>query len=231
MGGIAFSEAQQEAIRDYVDEIRKKQPEFEKFFTEDTAEPFIIKNLENVQGDERDTIIFSVGNGEDGNGKLRYNFGPLNKPGGERRLNVAITRAKYEVKIVSSILHTDLDDEKLNKLGPKLLKSYFYYASTRGKINPNSSTYSDVGFDSPLEEDVYDALTARGLILHKQVGCSSYRIDLAVVDPNHLGRYLLGIECDGATYHSYKTARDRGRLRQQVLESLGWKIHRIWSQD
>lgn len=231
LGVIAFSEAQQEAIRDYVDEIRKKRPEFEKFFTEDTAEPFFIKNLENVQGDERDTIIFSVGYGKDGNGKLHYNFGPLNKPGGERRLNVAITRAKYEVKIVSSILHTDLDDEKLNKLGPQLLKSYLYYASTRGKFNPNSSTNSDVGFDSPLEEDVYDALTARGLILHKQVGCSSYRIDLAVVDPNHPGRYLLGIECDGATYHSSKTARDRDRLRQQVLESLGWKIHRIWSQD
>lgn len=231
LGVIAFSEAQQEAIRDYVDELRKKQPEFEKFFSEDTAEPFFIKNLENVQGDERDTIIFSVGYGKDGNGNLHYNFGPLNKPGGERRLNVAITRAKYEVKIVSSILHTDLDDEKLNKRGPQLLKNYLYYASNRGKFNPNSGTTSDAGFDSPLEEDVYDALTARGLILHKQVGCSSYRIDLAVVDPNHPGRYMLGIECDGATYHSSKTARDRDRLRQQVLESLGWKIHRIWSQD
>lgn len=231
LGVIAFSEAQQEAIRDYVDELRKKHPEYEKCFSEDTAEPFFIKNLENVQGDERDTIIFSVGYGKDGNGNLHYNFGPLNKPGGERRLNVAITRAKYEVKIVSSILHTDLDDEKLNKRGPQLLKSYLYYASTRGKFNPNSGTTSDAGFDSPLEEDVYDTLTARGLILHKQVGCSSYRIDLAVVDPNHPGRYLLGIECDGATYHSSKTARDRDRLRQQVLESLGWKIHRIWSQD
>lgn len=231
LGVIAFSEAQQEAIRAQVDRLRKSNPGFEKFFAEDVQDEFFIKNLENVQGDERDTIIFSVGYGKDQTGNIYYNFGPLNKPGGERRLNVAITRAKYQVILVSSITHSDLDDSKLKKKGPQLLKSYLYYANTGGQFSPNLGILNDGEFDSPLEEDVYNMLASRGLILNKQIGCSSYRIDLAVVDPDHPGEYLLGIECDGASYHSSKTARDRDRLRQEVLESLGWKIHRIWSQD
>ncbi|SEB45486.1 DUF4011 domain-containing protein [Paenibacillus sp. GP183] len=231
LGVIAFSEAQQQAIYDQVQALRKASPQFEEFFGEDKSEPFFVKNLENVQGDERDTIFFSVGYGKDSTGVLHYNFGPLNKPGGERRLNVAVTRAKYEIKLVSSILHSDLDDSKLNKRGPQLLKSYLYYAKTGGEFTANTGIQNNGEFDSPLEQDVYEALTSRGVILRKQVGCSSYRIDLAVVDPNNPGSYLLGIECDGAAYHSSKTARDRDRLRQEVLESLGWKIHRIWSQD
>jgi len=231
LGVIAFSEAQQEAIRDQVDYVRSHNPEFEKYFAEDSQDSFFIKNLENVQGDERDTIIFSVGYGKDQHGSLYYNFGPLNKPGGERRLNVAVTRAKYEVKLVSSILHTDLDDSKMNKRGPQLLKSYLYYAKTGGEMAVTTGSMNNGEFDSPFEKDVFEALTARGLVLRKQVGCSSYRIDLSVVHPDKPGSYLLGIECDGATYHSTKTARDRDRLRQEILESLGWKIHRIWSQD
>lgn len=231
LGVIAFSSRQEEAIRDQLELLRRKQPDMEKFFKENTDEPFFIKNLENVQGDERDTILFSVGYGKDEYGKLHYHFGPLNRAGGERRLNVAATRAKYEVKLVSSIRYNDLDDTKLNQRGPQLLKAYLYYAEHKGRFSPNNGIVNNGEFDSPLEEDVYRTLTAKGLMLHKQVGCSSYRIDLAVVDPSQPGRYLLGIECDGASYHSSRTARDRDRLRQQVLESMGWKIHRIWSQD
>lgn len=233
LGVIAFSEAQQQAILDQIYALRKQNVDrhVEAFFDDSKSDYFFVKNLENVQGDERDTIFFSVGYGKDANGVIYYNFGPLNKPGGERRLNVAVTRAKYEIKLVSSILHSDLDDAKLNKRGPQLLKSYLYYASTGGKLSSNTGIQNGGEFDSPLEEDIYEALTAQGLILNKQVGCSSYRIDLAVVDPNNSGNYIMGIECDGASYHSSKTARDRDRLRQEILESLGWKIHRIWSQD
>ncbi|OMD41126.1 DUF4011 domain-containing protein [Paenibacillus odorifer] len=233
LGVIAFSEAQQQAILDQIHALRKqyKDSQFESFFDDSKSDYFFVKNLENVQGDERDTIFFSVGYGKDSNGNIHYNFGPLNKPGGERRLNVAVTRAKHEIKLVSSILHSDLDDAKLNKRGPQLLKAYLFYAHTGGKFSSNLGIQHDGEFDSPLEEDVYGALTARGLMLRKQVGCSSYRIDLAVVDPEKPGNYILGIECDGAAYHSSKTARDRDRLRQEILESLGWRIHRIWSQD
>ncbi|MBS4173521.1 AAA domain-containing protein [Bacillus sp. FJAT-49736] len=230
LGIIAFSEAQQEAIRDKIDELREKYPECESFFNEDLFESFFVKNLENVQGDERDTIILSVGYGKDENGVLYYNFGPLNKDGGERRLNVAITRARKELKVVSSILDTDMDDSKLNKRGPRLLKSYLAFAKSRGEFFLNT-TVDDADFDSPFEEDVYNMLQRKGLELMKQVGCSGYRIDLAVVDPKNPGKYIMGIECDGAAYHSSKTARDRDRLRQSVLESLGWNIQRIWSQD
>ncbi|OIK10515.1 DUF4011 domain-containing protein [Bacillus sp. MUM 13] len=231
LGVIAFSEAQQEAIRDMLDEIRLKNPAYEELFNEDSLESFFIKNLENVQGDERDTIILSVGYGKDSSGILYYNFGPLNKDGGERRLNVAITRAKHEIIVVSSIRHTDLDDSKLNKKGPKLLKNYLYFAQTKGEFTNNNGIMNNGEVDSPFEQDVYDMLVKAGLEVRKQIGCSGYRIDLAVVDPLQPGKYLLGIECDGATYHSSKTARDRDRLRQSILESLGWNIHRIWSQD
>jgi len=233
LGVIAFSEAQQQAILDQIHALRKqyKDSRIESFFDDSKSDYFFVKNLENVQGDERDTIFFSVGYGKDLNGNIHYNFGPLNKPGGERRLNVAVTRAKHEIKLVSSILHSDLDDAKLNKKGPQLLKAYLYYAHTGGEFSSNTGIQNDGEFDSPLEEDVYEALTARGLMLRKQVGCSSYRIDLAVIDPEKPGNYILGIECDGAAYHSSKTARDRDRLRQEILETLGWKIHRIWSQD
>ncbi|MGG0240768.1 DUF4011 domain-containing protein [Bacillus rhizoplanae] len=231
LGIIAFSEAQQEVIKDKIDEMREKHPEIEQFFNEDCYEAFFVKNLENVQGDERDTIILSVGYGKDENGVLYYNFGPLNKDGGERRLNVAVTRARKEIKVVSSILDTDMDDTKLKKRGPQLLKSYITFAKSGGKFTYNNIVNENADFDSPFEKDVYDMLRKKGIELHKQVGCSGYRIDLAVVHPANPGQYIMGIECDGATYHSSKTARDRDRLRQSVLESLGWKIRRIWSQD
>lgn len=158
------------------------------------------------------------------------NFGPLNKGGGERRLNVAITRARYRVKLIGSIYPTDIDLTRSQSEGIKRLRNYMKFAingpdaiDAEVLITPNAEC------ESPFEESVYEALVKKGLTVTKQVGCAGYRVDLGVVDPNCHGRYILGIECDGATYHSSKTARDRDRLRQMVLEDLGWHIHRIWS--
>ncbi len=234
LGVIAFSKAQQMAVLDEIERLCMEKPEYEQYFDENAKEPFFVKNLENVQGDERDVIFFSVGYGKDGAGKLTLNFGPLTQSGGHRRLNVAATRARYHIKLVASILPNDLDVSRTIKEGAKLLKSYLEFAYRKGDpkvLMEETSVDPNADFDSPFEEEVWKALTDKGLILDKQVGCSGYRIDLAVKDPDKLGRNLLGIECDGAMYHSAKTARDRDRIRQCVLEGLNWRIHRIWSRD
>src|SRR5262249_15144243 len=152
--------------------------------------------------------------------------------GGQRRLNVAVTRARQRMVVVSSTRAHDIDLSRTNALGVKLLRDYLDYAergpeALRGAIT--SAAEREV--DSPFEREVFEELTRAGLTVHPQVGCSGFRIDLAVVDPRAPGRYLLGVECDGATYHSSATARDRDRLRQEVLEGLGWRICRIWSTD
>jgi len=234
LGVVAFSEAQQMAILEEIERLRLQKPEYEPLFDESRHEPFFVKNLENVQGDERDVMLFSVGYGKDGLGKMSMNFGPLNSEGGQRRLNVAITRARYHVKLIASIQPTDIDLSRTESRGVKLLRSYTEFAQRKGDriaLLSQVDTNPDVDFGSPFEEEVWKALVEHGLTVHKQVGCAGYRIDLAIVDPKNPGRYLLGIECDGATYHSAKTARDRDRLRQQVLENLGWRIHRVWSRD
>jgi len=232
LGVIAFGEVQQQAIDTEIRSMRMRNQQYEQFFKEETNEPFFIKNLENVQGDERDTIIFSIGYAKDAAGVFHMNFGPLSKSGGERRLNVAITRAKYNVKLVGSIMPTDIDVERISSDGPKLLRDYINFAINgveslvRTIIEPSIDQY-----DSPFEEAVCDFLNRKGYKYATQVGCSGYRIDIAVKHPTLSGIYVLGIECDGATYHSARTARERDRLRQDVLESIGWKIHRIWSTD
>lgn len=232
LGVIAFGEVQQQAIDTIIRKKRMENQNFEMFFKEDLQEPFFVKNLENVQGDERDTIIFSVGYAKDANGVFRMNFGPLSRNGGERRLNVAITRAKYNVKLVGSILPTDIKIDSISTEGPKLLRGYIDFAMNGIKSLQNDITESDiVEHDSPFEESVYNFLSRKGYSLATQVGCSGYRIDMAVKHPTLNGVYVLGIECDGATYHSARTARERDRLRQDVLEQMGWKIYRIWSTD
>lgn len=232
LGVIAFGEVQQQAIESVIRERRLQDQEYESFFTEDKEEAFFIKNLENVQGDERDTIIFSIGYAKDAAGVFRMNFGPLSKSGGERRLNVAITRAKYNVKLVGSIMPTDIDVNKINSEGPKLLRAYIDFAINGPAVLERDMTENDiVEHDSPFEEAVYNFLDRKGYKLGTQVGCSGYRIDIAVKHPTISGIYVLGIECDGAAYHSARTARERDRLRQDVLENMGWKIYRIWSTD
>lgn len=231
LGVIAFSQSQMEAIESKLEALLKITPELESLIYNDSAEePFFIKNLENVQGDERDVIFLSVGYAKDKNGVLYHNFGPLNRAGGERRLNVAITRAKEKLVVISSMKDSEINLSKTQSTGVKLLKNYLEYART-GEIPESLYVSSNLQFDSPLEKDIYESIVSLGYDVKTQVGTSGYKIDLGVVHPNYPGRFLVGIECDGASYHSSKTARDRDRLRQQVLEGLGWNIYRIWSQD
>lgn len=232
LGVVTFSEAQQQAVDAAIRQIRLQNGMFERYFNEDRDEPFFIKNLENVQGDERDTIIFSIGYAKDNNGIMYMNFGPLSKDGGYRRLNVAITRAKYNIKLVGSIMPTDIDIEKTSSEGVRLLRSYMAFAQQGIVALQKELSYVDsLEFDSPFEEAVYAFLSDKGYEVITQVGCSGFRIDMAIKHPKHSGQFAIGIECDGATYHSSRTARERDRLRQAVLEDMGWTIYRIWSTD
>lgn len=233
LGVVALSQVQEDAIAEALEARLRKERDLLPFFTSEGEEPFFIKNLETVQGDERDVIILSIGYGPDHAGKMTMNFGPLNREGGARRLNVAITRARRQLFLVASFLPDRIDPSRTTHRGAKLLRWYLEYAQLGGDIQmlEGNETVEMPSFDSPFEKAVYDFLCERGWTVHTQVGCAGYRIDLALVDPEHPERYLLGIECDGVTYHSSKTARDRDRLRQEVLEKLGWTIHRIWSRD
>lgn len=231
LGVVAFSIAQQDLIDKLLSKRRQSTPEKEYFFKNDRNEPFFIKNLETVQGDERDTIIFSVAYGVDSQGRLYHNFGPLNRVGGERRLNVAITRAKYNVQLVSSMHYTDIDLKRTSAEGAKLLREYLDYAENGNIALDRKIIISPFDqFDSDFEMEVCDYLRAKGFSVDTQVGCSGFRIDLGLKKPDS-SDYVLAIECDGATYHSSKNARDRDRLRQEILERMGWKFYRIWSTD
>src|SRR5262249_43088395 len=164
-------------------------------------------------------------------GRLTMTFGPLNRNGGERRLNVAVTRAREKVVLVSSITAADIDVGATQAAGVLHLYHYLDYAA-RGEEALQLTGSQGLGEgDSPFEDDVASEIRALGYTVVPQVGCSGFRIDLGIVDPAEPGRFLLGVECDGATYHSAATARDRDRLRQQILAQLGWRIHRIWSPD
>lgn len=229
LGVIALSVVQADVVMEEVERLLLSRPDLETYIRSETEEPFFVKPLENVQGDERDSIIITVGYGKDGEGILSHNFGPINNDGGERRLNVAVTRAKWHLTLVSSIQASDIDESRVSRRGPKVLKRYLAFAKD-GRLPPDTSGPSGV-WDSPFEQAVGEVLSRNGLEVDRNVGVSKYRIDLGIKNPRHPGTYLLGVECDGATYHRSIVARDRDRLRQQVLENLGWKIHRIWSTD
>lgn len=207
-----------------------QHPELDEFFDPQRIDRFFIKNLERVQGDERDAIILSVGYGKEQNGTLLYRFGPLLQEGGERRLNVAITRARSRMTVISSFDHRDMDPTRHTSRGVELLREFLAYASTGGDILRTGPAYQDIALN-PFELMVRDALTQEGLHLVPQWGVSHYRLDFAVQHPERQGEFVLAIECDGASYHSAPTARDRDRLRQQQLEMLGWRFHRIWSTE
>jgi len=231
IGVVTFSQAQQVLIEDLLDAARREHPDIEPFFNEG-FEPVFVKNLENVQGDERDTIIFSVCYGRDPAGKMTHNFGPINQNGGERRLNVAITRARQRLIVFSSIKSDDIDLGRTQAVGVHHFKRFLDFADRGPKALAEALELTRNGeFDSGFERAVFDALTARGWRLDTQVGCSGFRIDLAVIHPELPGRYVLGIECDGASYHSAQTARDRDRLRAEILRGLGWQLVRVWSTD
>lgn len=231
LGVIAFSQSQRTAIDDELYDRRRNDAKLDKLFSRSANEPLFIKNLESVQGDERDVILLSVGYGRNADNKIPARFGPVNASGGERRLNVAVTRAREQMIVVSSIRAADLDLSGSKSEGAQLMKAYLHYAETgTDSLGALSSSTGDQT-ESPFEADVAAALIRRGFEPIPQIGCGGFRIDLAIKHSDLPGQYCLGIECDGATYHSSKTARDRDRIRQTMLESLGWKIVRVWSTD
>jgi very-short-patch-repair endonuclease len=229
LGVIALGIKHAIRLEGAIDAALVAQPDASGFFDPHDAEPFFVKNLERVQGDERDAIILTVGYGQDRAGNLLNRLGPINNQGGERRLNVAVTRARKRMTVVSSFSHRDMDPRRFHSPGANLLRLYLQFAATEGRFlgdhGPNADPLND------FERDVADALTSRGIDLLPQYGASRYRIDMVAKHPRKPGRFVLAIECDGAGYHSAPTARDRDRLRQQHLEALGWRFHRIWSTD
>lgn len=226
LGVVAFSTNQRDAIENAVSIARSERPDLDKYFEGSRQDGFFVNSLEAVQGDERDVIIFSIGYGPDEAGKIYKNFGPLNRAGGERRLNVAITRARKLVEIVSSMTSSELGDVKNE--GARHLRKYLDFAE-RGPVALQMELGNEgLGTDSPFEDSVISAIQSWGFEVQPQVGVAGYRIDIGVKHPNNLGAFILGIECDGAMYHSSKAARDRDRLRHEILEGLGWRIHHIW---
>ncbi len=228
LGVAAFSVAQRRAIMNELEMLRRSNPDVEDFFNRGSTEPFFVKNLENIQGDERDVIFISVGYGRDASGYMAMNFGPLSGEGGERRLNVLISRSKLRCEVFSSILGDDIDLERARTRGAAALKLFLTFAQT-GKFGLAEPSGRDI--DSLFEEQVANQLRALGYDVKTQIGTAGFFVDLAIGDPTKPGRFVLGIECDGAQYHSSRSARDRDRLRQRVLEDHGWIIHRIWSTD
>ncbi|UZE09846.1 DUF3320 domain-containing protein [Pseudomonas sp. B21-053] len=228
LGVAAFSVPQRDLINVEVELLRRKTPQAEVFFTAQGGEPFFVKNLENIQGDERDVIFISIGYGRNESGRIARDFGLLNKDGGHRRLNVLITRAKLAMRVFCNFRGDELDIDATAKHGVRALKNFLKYAET-GELEVAKETGKDT--DSPFEDEVIRSLRDLGYQVEPQVGTAGYFIDLAVRDPEFPGRYVLAVECDGAAYHSSRSARDRDRLRQGVLEGLGWNFHRIWSTD
>lgn len=231
MGVVTFNSQQARLIEQRLDAKLRTIPGIEERMAEHGSERPFVKNLENVQGDERDIILFSTTFGEDAAGRRSLNFGPINNSGGERRLNVAITRARELVEIYTSLRPEDIDLTKTRAAGVRDLKAYLDYALRGPGAIVAESTPTGREPDSPFEREVIQVIRDAGWEVHPQVGCSGFRIDIGVVDQGAPGRYLLGVECDGATYHSMACARDRDRLRQSVLEDLGWNLTRIWSTD
>ncbi len=227
IGVVTLSRAQADLIETLIDEAREFHPEYEDRFARERQERFFVKNLENVQGDERDHILLSVCYGPTESGQIYNRFGPINNEGGERRLNVAVSRARRSMTILHSLKPEDITSESR---GARLLKRYLEFArSPDSALGQAAADNGQAKTESPFEESVRRALVERGHRVATQVGVAGYRVDLAIQDEDGAG-YALGIECDGATYHSAPAARDRDWLRQSVLEGLGWRIHRVWSR-
>ena len=253
VGVITFNDQQRDLILDGVEARRASDPEFDRVWASSDApdrllddRPFA-KNLENVQGDERDIIVFSVGYAPGPDGKMRVQFGSLSQPGGENRLNVAVTRAREKVILVASFDPKGLPVDDSKNLGPQRLKQYLVYAEAVSKLRKDAvaavlkdldptagqapPTYVALAFERPFEEQLKAALEAAGLKVDQRVGFSDYKVDLAVAHPTTPGRYVMGIECDGATFHSARSARERDVLRQRFLEVHGWTLERAWSRS
>jgi len=229
IGVVTFNSVQQTLIEDLLDEAFRKDGELELLASR-LYEPIFVKNLENVQGDERDVILFSIGYGPDATGKVVLNFGPLNRDGGWRRLNVAVSRARHEMHVFSTLRAEHLDASRTRAEGVGVLRSFLEYAE-RGRsalgVEADRAAVEHAG----IESQIADALEREGYKIDLHVGASGFRMDLAVVNPDRPDSYLLAVLCDGERYRTGHTARDREVLREQVLRQLGWRLHRVWSLD
>jgi very-short-patch-repair endonuclease len=236
LGVVAFSLAQQSAIQDLFDELVDGDDAV-RATVAGLEEPVLIKNLESIQGDERATMLFSVGYGRDESGRMAMNFGPMNRAGGERRLNVAITRAREQMLVFSTIRASDIDLARSGASGVRLLRDFLEFAE-RGTLMPAASAAgggqcaaAHAGRPDALEESIARALESRGWTVDRHVGTSGYRVSLALRDRTHPERWCLGIELDGPFWQSGETVADRELLRRDVLRRLGWQTIRVWSAE
>lgn len=236
LGVVTFSKAQADMVNEILEFARREDKALDDFLVENKPEDFFVKNIENVQGDERDVIMISVGYGPSvANGRLEsMSFGPVNNEGGERRLNVLFSRSRLRCEVFASFDPGDIDTRRTSREGPRVLKRFLKYAQTREldeKIPGRQADGSLASHESPFERDVGDVIRSLGHDVDHQVGSGGFRVDLGVRNPKKAGQYILAVECDGASYHSALWARERDRLRQMILEGLGWRFHRIWSTD
>ena len=229
IGVISFNVQQQYLIEDLLEERFDKNRQL-RLWAEESGEPIFIKNLENVQGDERDVILFSVGYGPDKEGKISMNFGPLNLVGGERRLNVAVTRSRYEMMVFSSLHARDIDLRRTNAKGVKGLHRFLDYAE-HGTLVKNAYAGEEAMTEKVITLQIARRLEAEGLKVKTFVGNSRFKVNIAIVDPHDERRYLLGILLDDKLYHAIPTMSDREIVQPSVLKSLGWNVKRVWTLD
>lgn len=229
IGIVTFSSVQQNLIEDLLNEAFKKNPDLEKVAIE-SSEPIFIKNLENVQGDERDVILFSIGYGPDKEGKLYLNFGPIIREGGWRRLNVAISRARYEMKVFSTLRSNQIDISRTSSEGVANIKSFLEYTE-KGKIALHQKENTHKTIPGFFEKMVANRIQKLGYKVKTNIGCSGYQIDIGIVNSEKPSEYILGILTDGKTYRAAKTAKDREVVQPDVLKMLGWNIYKLWSTD
>ncbi|MDF2637960.1 MAG: helicase [Novosphingobium lindaniclasticum] len=233
LGIITLNADQQKLVEDLLDKARQRYPQIEPYFAESLSEPVVVKNLETVQGDERDLILLGIGFGptEPGAQTMSMSFGALNNQGGWRRLNVAVTRARQEMVLFTSFDPGMIDLNRTSARAVADLKHFVEFADRGPRALAEAVRGSVGGYESPFEEAVSAELIRRGWQVVPQIGVSRFRIDLGIVHPDRPGDYLVGVECDGATYHSAATARDRDKVRQAILKGLGWDLVRVWSTD
>ncbi|WP_347354318.1 AAA domain-containing protein, partial [Intrasporangium sp.] len=229
LGVVTLGTAHARCIEEAVTAALHDQPGLASFFAPDAPECFFVKDVGRVQGDERDAVILSVGYGKTPHGRVLHRFGALNEPGGERRLNVAMTRARRRMTVVSALRAADLDPERLKSPGAVMLRDFLAYAESGGVDLPRAET--TVPTADPLRHDLAERLRRAGLTVHEDLGQGAERIDVAVEDPYHVGRGLLAVETDGPRYAAHRSTRERDRLRAEQLERLGWKPVRVWSTD
>jgi hypothetical protein len=232
LGVIALGIKHADRLDEAITEALRSAPDVAAFFDDSRDERFFVKNLERVQGDERDAIILSIGYGKTPHGRVLHRFGPLNIEGGERRLNVAITRARARMTVVSALRALDLDPERLKARGALMLRDFLAYAERRGGIGDDDTLFASAPTTvDPLRHDLAERLRRHGLTVHEDYGTATHRIDIAVEDPYHRGRALVAVETDGSRYAALRSTRDRDRLRPEQLARLGWVHERVWSTD